>query len=363
MNEPKGVAAMSGRRGGMKAAVLHAFGEPIAVETVPDPSCPPDGVVVEVGACGVCRSDLDTWKGADPAVALPHVMGHELAGVVVESGPDCRAFAVGERVTAPFILGCGRCGECAADRSTVCAGQRLVGFTRWGAFAERVALPAADFNLVRLPERIGLVEAASIGCRVTTAWRALTDRAQVAAGEWVAVHGCGGVGLAAVLLAGALEARVVAVDVAPAALDRARALGVHATVDAAATADVGAAVRAITGGGAAVSLDAAGLSESFANSLRSLAPLGRHVQIGVPVGRHAVVPLPLLELVHTRQLAIFGTRGLGAAGFAPLFELIAAGALDLAALVTTRLPLAGVESALARLEAGASAGITVVEPS
>ena len=104
--------------------MLHAFGEPIAVETVPDPACPPDGVVVAVGACAICRSDLDTSKGADAALALPHMMGHELAGVVVATGPD---FAEGERVTAPLILGCGRCADCAAERSTVRAAQRLVG--------------------------------------------------------------------------------------------------------------------------------------------------------------------------------------------------------------------------------------------
>lgn len=345
----------------MKAALLHRYGASLSIETVPDPACPADGVVVQVAACGVCRSDHHAWVGADPDVALPHVMGHEFAGIVAEAGPDCRAFEVGDRVTAPFILGCGACPDCTGGQPTACDHQSVIGFTQWGAFAERVPVRAADFNLVRLPEAVDFATAAGMGCRVTTAWRGLKDRGAVQPGEWVAVHGCGGVGLSAVMLARALSARVVAVDISDEALALARRFGAEACLNAASGADVPQAVREITGGGAHVAIDALGITATFENALRSLRKLGRHVQIGMPVGPHATVPLPLLELVYARQLTIHGMRGLGAAGFAELLALVEDGRLNLDALVTTRIPLQAAGDALAAMDGGQTAGITVID--
>jgi alcohol dehydrogenase len=344
----------------LRAALLERFDTAPRLSEVPDPVCPADGAVVEVRACGLCRSDHHAWKGVDPDVALPHVMGHEFAGVVVETGPHCTRLAPGDRVTAPFILGCGRCGDCRSGEPTICAAQTVIGFTIWGAFAERVALPAADFNLVRLPESLGFAEAAAMGCRVTTAWRALTERGGLRAGEWVAVHGCGGVGLSAVMLASALGARVVAVDVSEAALARAGALGAEATVDARGG-DAGEAVRALTGGGAHLSVEALGLPATFEASLRSLRPLGRHVQIGMPTGAGATVPLPLLELVYARQLSLHGTRGLAAQGFGALLRMVEAGRIDLSGLVTRRIPLGALGEALALMDGAQPAGVTVVD--
>ncbi len=345
----------------MRAAVLHHFDGDVPVETVADPACPANGVVVAVHACGVCRSDHHAWKGADPDVALPHVMGHELAGEIVEVGPECRTFAVGDRITAPFILGCGACDDCRDGRATTCSQQDVIRFTMWGAFAQFVAVPNADFNLVRLPDGLESVDAAGMGCRVTTAWRALVDRADVASQEWVCVHGAGGVGLSAVLLARALGARVVAVDVSPAALGAATAMGADAVLDAGEAAHVGDAVRDITDGGAHVSIDCLGIADTFENSLRSLRPLGRHVQVGMPVGRHATVSLPLLELVYGRQLAIFGMRGLDASGFADLLDLVATGRFDPSALVGRRIGLDDAGKALAAMDGEQPPGITVID--
>lgn len=352
----------------MKAAICTGPREPIEIAQVPDPACPGDGVVVEVRACGVCRSDHHAWAGADPDVAFPHVMGHEFAGVVAEVGPECRGFAVGDRVTAPFILGCGHCATCRAGEPTACDAQEVIGFTSWGAFAERLPVPRADYNLVRLPDALDFVAAAGMGCRVTTAYRGIVDRAGLAPGEWLAVHGCGGVGLSAVMIGAALGARVLAVDVNGAALDMARALGASAVLNAAggdlggdAGGDVGAAARDLTGGGAQVSVDALGIAATFDASLRSLAKLGRHVQIGMPVGEHAVVPLPLLELVYARQLTLHGSRGMGAPGFPALLGMIEAGRLDPARLVTGTIPLSGVEAALRRMDGYAGHGVTVID--
>lgn len=344
----------------MKAALMTSFDGALPVETVDDPACPRDGAIVAVRACGVCRSDHHAWKGADPDVSLPHVMGHEFAGEVIETGPECQAFAPGDRVTAPFILGCGTCPDCRAGSSSVCANQQVIGFTAWGAFAERVAIPHADFNLVHLPPGVAYTAAAGMGCRVTTAFRAVVDRAQLRPGEWLAVHGCGGVGLSAVMIGAALGARVLAIDIAPRALGMARDLGANDTLDATAG-GVGEAVREITGGGAHVSVEALGITATFENSLRCLRPLGRHVQVGMPVGAHAAPPLPLLELVYARQLSLLGTRGIGADRFAALFEMIAAGRLSPERLVTQTIPLSGAATALRAMDSFQTHGVTVID--
>lgn len=345
----------------MRAALLSRYNSPTEIADLPDPACPRDGAVIAVRACGVCRSDHHAWKGSDPDVALPHVMGHEFAGEVIEIGAECRAFAVGDRVTAPFILGCGTCPDCRAGEPTICNHQEVIGFTGWGAFAERLAIPRGDFNLVRLPEDMDYAAAAGMGCRVTTAFRAVVDRAKIQPREWLAVHGCGGVGLAAIMIGAALGARVLAVDVNPDALRIARSLGANVLLDASGVQDVGAAVRDLTQGGAQVSLDALGITDTFHNSLKSLRKLGRHVQIGMPVGRHATVDLPLLELVYSRQITLHGTRGIGAARFAALFEMIRSGRLQPERLVTKRIALSGLNSALAAMDVYAGVGVTVVD--
>lgn len=345
----------------MKAAVMEVFDGPLPVTEIPDPDCPRDGVIVEVRACGVCRSDHHAWKGADPDVLLPHVLGHELAGVVVETGPECHGFRRGDRVTAPFILGCGHCSDCAQGHPTICDHQQVIGSTIMGAYAEQVAIPAADFNLVRLPDSLDFVAAAGMGCRVTTSWRALSDRARLAPGEWLAVHGCGGVGLSAIMIAAAMGARVVAVDVSPEALAKAREMGANVVLDASSVEAVGAAVRDLTGGGAHVSIDALGITDTYRNSLWSLRKLGRHVQVGMPVGPHASVTLPLLELVYSRQLTLHGTRGLGAPAFGQLLDMIAGGRLDPARLVSRRIPLSQAAAALAEMDGRQAAGITVID--
>ena len=149
----------------MKAVVYEAFGELPCIRTVPDPTPPEDGVVVQVEANGICRSDWHGWMGHDTDVKLPHVPGHELAGVVVAAGDQARRRWVGERVTVPFAVGCGVCPECLAGNQHICQDYFQPGFTGWGSFAEYVALPHADANLVVLPPALSFVDAAGLGCR------------------------------------------------------------------------------------------------------------------------------------------------------------------------------------------------------
>src|SRR3954454_12295921 len=189
--------------------------------------------------------------GHDPDIrSFPHVTGHELAGVVEAVGADVEHWRPGDRVTVPFVCACGTCAQCAAGHHQICDRQRQPGFTHWGSFAELVALDWADVNLVALPERVGFVAAAGLGCRLATAYRAVVQVGRAQPGEWVAVHGCGGVGLSAVMIASALGARVIGLDVSDGALAAARAAGAEQAVAA------GADVRGLPGGGAHVSLDA-----------------------------------------------------------------------------------------------------------
>lgn len=345
----------------MQAAIFDQFRGPLVLRDVADPACPVDGAIIEVKACGVCRSDWHAWKGADPDVAAPHVPGHEFAGIVVAVGPNCRRFKTGDRVTAPFIIACGDCPDCRGGEATICAHQYVVGFSGWGAFAQFTAIPHADFNLVPLPAAIDFAAAAAMGCRMTTAFRGLVDRADLRPGEWLAVHGCGGVGISAIMIAAAIGAQILAVDVNEDALALARSLGATRTLNAGTSREVAEEVRALTGGGAHVSIDALGITATFHNSIRSLRKLGRHVQIGMPLEEHAAPMIPLLETVYSRQISIMGTRGIAASRFPALFGMIAAGRLDPARLVTHRIPLQEAGAALASMDRFQGAGITVID--
>jgi len=341
----------------MRAAQLTGWRSPLDIVDVPSPDVTPDGVVLKVLACGVCRSDWHAWTGSDP-VALPHVLGHEYCGEVIAVGGDVRRWRVGDWVIAPFILACGRCPDCAAGHQTICADQVVPGFTAPGAFAQEIAVSYADTNLTALPDTIAPDLAAGLGCRVTTAWHALTGRAALRGGEWLAVFGGGGVGVSALLLGKALGARVVVVDVVPEKLTFASALGADAVVNAAET-DAVEAVREITGGGADLALEALGIELTTRAAIKSLRKLGRMVQVGMPAGDHLEMSLPM-DAVYSGQLAIFGTRGMPAWRYPSLMSLIEGGQVDLSPLVTRRIALSDVSAELAAFDAPAPPGVAVV---
>ena len=346
--------------------VIEEFGGPAAVREVPDPSPAAHGVVVRVEATGLCRSDWHAWAGHDRSIALPHVPGHELAGTVAEVGPEVRAWQVGDRVTVPFVCACGSCPPCLAGDHQVCDRQTQPGFTGWGSFAELVALDHADVNLVALPDELDAVTAAALGCRFATAFRAVVHQGRVRPGDWVAVHGCGGVGLSAVMVAVAAGARVVAVDVTAGALELAGRFGAAELVDASTT-DAARAVRAVTGGGAAVSLDALGSHPTAAASVRSLAKRGRHVQVGLlppalPSSGDREPSLPMARVI-AHELEIVGSHGMAAHDYPAMLAMVAAGRLRPDLLVTRRLTLDDGADALAAMgEPGYPAGITVLLP-
>ena len=342
----------------MKAVVYAGYGTAPVLTQVADPECPADGVVVAVGATGVCRSDWHAWKGHDPVV-LPHIGGHEFAGVVVAAGSGVTGWRAGDRVTVPFACGCGSCEHCLAGDAQVCPRQTQPGFTGPGSFAELVAVHAADANLVALPADVDFVTAACLGCRFATAFRAVTAHGRVRPGDWLAVHGCGGVGLSAVMIGAALGARVLAIDVSAAALARARELGAEAVTEAgtagASTEGLAAAIRELTGGGAHVSIDALGSPAVAADSVRCLRRRGRHVQVGLLPG--GPVPLPM-DLVIAHELEIYGSHGMAARDYPDMMRLVADGTLRPGLLVGEVIGLGDVGLALAAMDGPAGTGMT-----
>ena len=339
----------------MRAAILRTYRQPLSIEDVPEPDCPRDGVILRTVACGICRSDWHGWTGEHPRVKPGQIQGHEYCGEVVEAGRDA-TWRVGDRVVAPFILACGACPACQSGHQNTCPNQRLPGFVEPGAFAEYLAVPF-DHNLARLPESLSPTVAAGLGCRVTTSWHALTGRAALQAGEWLAVHGTGGVGLSAALLGRALGARVVVVDVVQAKLDHALSLGIDAAVLA--DGDTAARIREITGGGAHVSVEALGIPATVDASLNCLRPLGRHVQVGMPVGHTARMEVDM-SAVYLKNLALYGTRGMPSWRYPSLLGMIVSGQVDMAPLIAREVTLSDVSAELAAFDGPTPPGVAVV---
>ncbi|MEU4162496.1 alcohol dehydrogenase catalytic domain-containing protein [Actinoplanes sp. NPDC026670] len=402
----------------MRAVVFDEIEGQPEVREVPDPAPPPGGVVVRVMATGLCRSDWHAWAGHDE-ITLPHVPGHELAGVVSAAGAGVSRWAVGDRVTVPFVCGCGRCSWCRSGQAQVCPDQQQPGFTHWGSFAEYVLLHAADVNLVAVPDQVGFEAAAGLGCRFATAFRALAGRAKVTEGEWVTVIGAGGVGLSAVMIARALGGRVIAVDRNPAALAVAAALGAEHTLlsspvptgasPSAALSATGAspsasssgppavgaspavplsaagallsvspsgppavglsepvvsvpdAVAELTGGGSHVSVDAVGGEQTCADAILSLRRQGRHVQVGLlpPVGGHPRVPM---ARVIGWELDVLGSHGMAAVDYPEMMALIAEGRLEPQRLIERTIGLTEAAALLPVFERASVAGMTMIDP-
>lgn len=340
----------------MRAAVLRAYNADLAIEAVPEPVCEPDGVVLKVLACGVCRSDWHGWTGEHPRVKPGQIPGHEYCGEVVAAGPLAR-WEIGDRLVAPFILACGACPACQSGHQNTCPDQRLPGFVEPGAFAQYVSVPYAH-NLARLPESMSETVAAALGCRATTAWHALTGRADLKAGEWLAIHGTGGIGLSTLLIAKALGARVVVVDVVTEKLDHALALGADAAVDARAG-DTAGAIRDLTRGGAHVSVEALGIAQTTNASIECLRPLGRHVQVGMPVGHTAFMEINM-NAVYMKNLALFGTRGMPSWRYPSLLALIEQGAIDFSPLVAREIALSGASAELRAFNGPTPPGVAVI---
>jgi alcohol dehydrogenase len=343
----------------LKAVYFDAFGVRPVLTSLPDPEPTPTGVVIEVQASGLCRSDWHGWMGHDADIRLPHVPGHELAGTIAAVGRRVSRWRVGERVTMPFAAGCGICEECARGQQQVCRSQFQPGFTGWGSFAQFVAVDFADVNLVRIPETIDFATAAGLGCRFATSFRAVVDQGHVSAGEWLVVHGCGGVGLSAVMMAAAIGARVVAIDVNPEKLELAKSVGAEIVILAEGDVEVPQIVRDVTGGGAHVSVDALGSHATCWNSISCLRRQGRHVQIGLMLGSQSNPPIPM-GLVIAYELKLSGSHGMQAHRYGAMLDMILTRKLEPSKLLGHRILLGDAPDALAAMDQFLGAGITMI---
>jgi alcohol dehydrogenase len=344
----------------MRAMYYEAFGAAPEIRTLPDPTPTNAGVVISVKATGLCRSDWHGWMGHDPDIKLPHVPGHELAGTISAIGRDVRRFKVGDRVTVPFVSGCGHCMECRSGNQQVCEEQFQPGFTHWGSFAEYVAIDYADQNLVHLPEEISCETAASLGCRFATSFRAVVDQGRLQGGEWLAVHGCGGVGLSAIMIGAALGANVVAIDIADDKLALAKALGASVTIDSRSVVDVSEAVREVTGGGAHVSVDALGHPQTCCNSILNLRRRGRHVQVGLMLADHATPAIPMARVI-AHELEIYGSHGMQSWRYDAMLRMILSGKLSPDRLIGRRITLSEAAPALATMDSFRENGISIID--
>ena len=344
----------------MKAAIYEEFTKPLMIQNLPDPTPSLNGVVIKVMATGLCRSDWHGWMGHDPDIKLPHVPGHELAGVIEAVGKNVSKWKVGDRVTLPFVCGCGTCPQCVAGNHQVCDNQFQPGFTHWGSFAEYVAIEQADVNLVLLPEMLDFVTAASLGCRFATSFRAVVDQAKVTAGQWVAIHGCGGVGLSAIMIANAVGANVIAIDITDEKLDFALSIGAVATVNATRTDNVVQEVLQKTGGGVNVSIDALGSPVTCFNSVSNLKKRGKHIQVGLMLADQSQPAIPM-DKVIANELEILGSHGMQAYRYPEMLALIEGGKLQPGKLVGKTIDLMEATTQLANMNNFSGTGVTVID--
>jgi len=341
----------------MNSIYFTKFKGPLSVVDIPVPSPTNDGVVIKVEATGLCRSDWHAWMGHDSDIVLPHVPGHEFAGVISEIGIQVSKFKVGDRVTVPFVCGCGKCQYCLRGDAQVCPTQTQPGFTGFGSFAEYVAIDNADFNLIHIPAEVSFATAAALGCRFATSYRGLNKRAKVKSGETVAIFGCGGVGLSAIMIAKAQGANVYAIDINDDALEIATSLGAQ-TINSKNTDPVTYLQNL---GGAHVAVDALGSEATAGASVLSLARGGRHLQLGLLLTPSGLTAMPMARIIAW-ELDLLGSHGMAAVDYPEMLALVASGVLNPSLLVKREVNLQDGATALADLSNQQQGGITIIKP-
>ncbi len=344
----------------MKALLVEKFQQKPTIETVPDPKSPVNGVVIEVKATGLCRSDWHGWMGHDSDIRLPHVPGHEFAGVIREVGKEVKHWKVGDRVTVPFVCACGICPTCHSGNQQICDDQFQPGFTHWGSFAQYVAIHRAETNLIKLPEEMTFETAASLGCRFATSFRAVVSQGKVSGGQWVAVHGCGGVGLSAIMIAAAMGANVIAVDISEEKLALALSVGAHFVINGKKSPDVAAEILEITKGGGHVSVDALGSKVTCFNSIACLRKRGKHIQVGLMAGKDSNPEIPM-HLVIAKELEIFGSHGMQAHAYPEMLQMILTGNLTPEKLIGRRIGLDEAINALISMDTFQENGMVMID--
>lgn len=343
----------------MKAAVMTGYGQPFEVKEVPIPQISEDDALVKVSACGICRSDHHIWQGHYD-VELPMVLGHEISGVVEKVGARVSNFKPGDRVVVTMCGGCGSCNWCVEGRHQSCNTPYHPGFNASGGFGEYVSVTKANINMVKLPDNIGDIAAAAMGCRYITAYHGVVEVGRLKPGNWVAIHGCGGVGLSAVQIAAAAGGLVIAIDIDDEKLEFAKKLGAMHTVNSSHV-DPVSEIRRITNGGAHVSMDALGIKATCQNSVSCLTKHGRHVQVGITSSdEKGHISLPV-DHIMSYEIEFLGSHGMPISSFTGLLNLVESGKLNPGLLVTEEVELEQVSRVMDEITTYKSLGVTVAK--
>ncbi|MCB1309900.1 MAG: zinc-binding dehydrogenase [Leptospiraceae bacterium] len=329
----------------MKAAVLHEEKRELEILDVATPEPGPGEVRVQVCSCGVCGSDVHlVLHRTMRATHYPRIPGHESAGIVDAVGPDVSNFKAGDRVIIAAGTSCGKCKHCLSGRFNLCPQVGVLGFDCDGSYAEQVIAPAR--LLVPLPESIPFEHGAILADCVSTPYHALKFAGNMQTGERVAIFGCGGLGIHAILLARALgAAHVTAFDVDEGALQNARDFGADAVVDARSVRSVGKELKKL--GDVDLICDFSGYYKNITDSLRALTPGGRAVMVGISSGK---MDIAIPALMIFKQLRISGSYGCDSRALPELVELIADGKLDLSRSITSTHSLEEVNECLHNLD-------------
>lgn len=364
----------------MRAAVASGVGQGLSIEDLAEPYPRRGEVLVEVAACGVCHSDLHVLRG-EIAFPLPAVLGHEVAGRVLELGPGVTGLVAGDPVVCSFIMPCGTCRRCTGGAEELCEtfyamnrlrGTLYDGETRlyrrhgdpiamysMGGLAERCVVPVTA--LCRVPDGVELRDVATVGCSTLTAYGAVRTVADVRPGDRVAVVAAGGLGLAIIQMCALFGAsEIVAVDLADEKLDAAQALGATAVVNGGLVDPVAAVAELTAGKGVDVAFEAFGSPATFACALGLVGDGGTVVVAGI-AGQGSQGAVDLMRLPR-RKLRILGTFGGRPRAHLPLLlDLIARGRLAPGRAVSVRYNLDQADLAYRRLGEGATVGRAVIE--
>jgi 2-desacetyl-2-hydroxyethyl bacteriochlorophyllide A dehydrogenase len=341
----------------VKAVRLVEIGKPLQEMEIPVPSIGENDVLIRVKAAGICHSDVHYQQGISPVGALPQTLGHEIAGVVEEVGSNVTTHTVGQRVCLHYLVTCGDCTYCRSSSEQFCEEGLMIGKDIDGGYAEYIAVPAR--NAVSLPKGVPFEQGAVLMCSSATVFHALR-KARLHAGETVAVFGVGGLGMSAIQLAkvfGALD--VYAIDVQEERLAAAEAYG---AIPVSAARDPVRELRSrVDGHGIDVALALVGLPGPMRQAVQSLAPYGRAVLVGVT---DQLLCVDTYREVLGKEAEIIGCSDHLLEELPLLIEFARQGRLDLARVVTERIPLeaGAVNGVMNRLHRFGSGIRTVITP-
>jgi propanol-preferring alcohol dehydrogenase len=338
----------------MKAAVLREFKTPLTIEDVPPPQPGSEEVTIEVEACGVCHSDLHVadgdWPQLVPITKRPLILGHEIAGRVVEKGASVRHLEIGDRVGVPWVYWtCGECEFCREGNENLCAKQKITGVTVDGGYAEFVKVPAS--HATKIPDGLSSVEAAPLFCAGVTVYRAL-KHAKIKPGQHLAVFGVGGLGHLAVQIGVGLGALVTAIDVSDGKLAHAKNLGASATLNAS---NVNVVKELRRAGGVHTALVTSAAKKAYDTAFPCVRPTGMLLVVGLPSESLCFPPILMAATEVRIQASSVGTRE-------DLREVLAMGAAGKVRCQTATRPLAEVNEALEQLRQGQVSGRIVLVP-